>query len=187
MLLSISAGRADSEMLGVPGDSARGSVLLGTRGSPSTGPKDHRAARQHPARLNGAQHPGDAFLYSHACCILHPSDALGQLCPPTPGWDGASRSWRLRGTVLRLEGFAAPFQDLASSPFMFSRASWAQHPQDPTAGVVLKARRGCMAEVGPGERPGALSQSWRLLGPVRKIPASCSPTSSTSPAAQGFL
>lgn len=85
MLHSISAGRADTAALGVPGDSAHGSVLQGTWGSPSTGPKDHKAARQHPAGLNGAQHPGDAFLYSHACCTLHPSDALGQLCPPAPG------------------------------------------------------------------------------------------------------
>lgn len=78
--------------------------------------------------------------------------------------------------MLGLEGFPPCFRTLPH-PLLY--------PAGP--GVVLKAHRGCMAEDGPGGCPGVLTKSWRLLGPAGKIPASCSPVSPTSPAAQGFL
>lgn len=127
-----------------------------------------------------------------------PPGGTAQSAHGDQGLPEVSAVWGRVGRNAGAGGFPSHSRAPTSSPFISCGPRWARHhqprglPRRPAAGHGLAAKRDRKhagdhtAGVAPWVRAEALSQSQRLSGPARKIPASCGPVSPTSPAAAGF-
>lgn len=190
----------------------RGSPSVGPRGH--TAPK-HADSRGRMVCTQPAASQGDTasvldpHLASRRCWggsapSCPPPDArapprgTAQSAHGDQGLPEVSAVWGRVGRNAGAGGFPSHSRAPTSSPFISCGPRWARHhqprglPRRPAAGHGLAAKRDQKragdhtAGVAPWVRAEALSQSQRLSGPARKIPASCGPVSPTSPAAAGF-